>query len=198
LTQQVADVKAILATVNDRRAQAVAEVTDEARAMTLLMLDSQIGDSRSRLGALEERLYISLENERGTRLKQMADIRRDQETQSATISELGSKLVKLRVDQEREKTLQQQTIDDIQVKLTGVRPTQILLAPTRSLDPVGVGRKMIVLLYVMLGLMAGVFAAFALESVQQGKSRKQPARNGVQAEHIDTEVETETVTWGRR
>lgn len=54
LTQQATDVKAILATVSDRRTQAVSEVTDEARATTLLMLDSQIAESRARLGALEE------------------------------------------------------------------------------------------------------------------------------------------------
>jgi hypothetical protein len=178
LAQQVADVRAILAMANDRRAQAVAEATDEARAMTLLMIDSQIMDSRSRLGALEERLYITIENERERLVKQLADIRRDQEAQSAAIGELGSKFVKLRVDHEREKALQQQTIDDIDAKIAGVRPTRVLLAPAASFDPTGAGKKAILAVYGLLGLIGGIVAAFFAEFVATTRAQLRASGEG--------------------
>ena len=181
LTQQVADVRAVLATANDRRAKAVAEATDEARAMTLLMIDSQIMDSRSRLGALEERLYISIENERERLVKQLADIRRDQEAQSTAIGELGSKFVKLRVDHEREKVLQQQTIDDIDAKIAGVRPTRVLLAPAASLDPVGAGKKALLAVYGLVGLIGGIVAAFFAEFVATTRAQLRASGNGAAA-----------------
>ncbi|MEW6683045.1 MAG: hypothetical protein AB1451_08990 [Nitrospirota bacterium] len=198
LTQQVADLRADIASASNHRTQAAPDATDGARAMTLLMLDSQIVDSRSRLRTLEERLYISLENDREKLLKQLADIRRDQEAQLASLGELGSKLVKLRVDNEREKALQQQVITDIETKLTGIRTTVVLTPPARLPDPAGVGRGTIVALYALLGLMAGVFTAFLAEFLQQARSRRYPAGNGAQAEHLDTDVETEAVMWGRR
>ena len=178
LAQQVADVRAVLATANDHRAQAVTEATDEARAMTLLMLDSQIMDSRSRLGALEERLYITVENDREKLLKQMADIRRDQETQSAAIGELGSKLVKLRVDHERDKTLQQQAIADIETKLAGVRTTDVLSPPARSFVPTGTGKKAILAVYGLLGLIGGIVAAFFAEFVATTRAQLRASGEG--------------------
>lgn len=104
--------------------------------------------------------------------------------------------MKLRVDNQRDKTLQQQAIDDIQVKLTGVRPTQTLLAPTQSLDPVGVGRATILTLYALLGLMAGVFAAFAAEFLAQARTPRWPTGNGAQSDQPETEVEA--VMWETR
>ncbi len=196
LTQQVADLRTDIASAMDHRGRAAPEATDGARAMTLLMLDSQIVDSRSRLRTLEERLYISLENDREKLLKQSADVRRDQEAQMASLSELGSKLVKLRVDNERERQLQQQTIADLEAKLAGVRSTAILTPPTQLLDPVGVGRKIVVALYALLGLMGGVFAAFIVEFINGARTRPLAAGNGAQTEQPETEVEA--VMWERR
>ncbi len=181
LAQQVADVRAVLVTANDRRAKAGAEATDEARAMTLLMIDSQIMDSRSRLGALEERLYITIENERERLVKQLADIRRDQEAQSAAIGELGSQFVKLRADHEREKALQQQTIDDIDAKISAVRPTRVLLAPAASFDPTGTGKKAILAVYGLLGLIGGIVAAFFAESVASTRAQLRVSGEGAAA-----------------
>lgn len=196
LTQQVADLRADIASATDHRSRAVPEATDGARAMTLLMLDSQIVDSRSRLRTLEERLYISLDNDREKLLKQLADVRRDQEAQMASLSELGSKLVKFRVDNERERLLQQQTIADIETKLASVRTTEILTPPARLPDPVGTGRRTIVALYVLLGVMAGVFAAFIADFVARAKARPPAAGNGAHPEQ--PEPETEVAMWESR
>ncbi|MFZ5875345.1 MAG: hypothetical protein ACOYXU_02935 [Nitrospirota bacterium] len=164
--------------------------------MTLLMLDNQIVDSRSRLRTLEERLYISLENDRERLLKQLADVRRDQEAQMASLSELGSKLVKLRVDNERDRQLQQQTISDIENKLAGVRTTAILTSPARLPDPAGVGRRTVLMLYAVLGVMAGVFAAFIAEFMDQARTRLRTASNGAHPEQPEPEVEA--VMWESR
>jgi hypothetical protein len=196
LTQQVADLRADITSAANHRALAASEATDGARAMTLLMLDSQIVDSRSRLRTLEERLYVSSENDREKLLKQLADVRRDQEAQLASIAEINSKLVKLRVDNERDKALQQQVIADVDSKLAAIRTTAILTPPTRLPDPAGVGRGTIVALYALLGLMAAVFAAFLVEFLQQATHRGSP-RDPLRPDQLETEVETETVMWGR-
>lgn len=195
LTQQVADLRADIASATQHRTRATSEATDGASAMTLLMLDSQIVDSRSRLRTLEERVHISLDNDREKLLKQLADIRRDQEAQAAAISESGSKLVKLRVDNERERQLQQQAIADVENKLGSVRATAILTPPARSSEPAGVGRAVVVLLYAILGTMAGVFAAWLAESFQRAPPRP-VSGNGIRDQ--ETEAEVETVMWERR
>lgn len=196
LTQQVAELRADIASATTHRTRASPEATDGARAMTLLMLDSQIVDSRSRLRTLEERLYISLDNDREKLLKQLADVRRDQEAQSAAINELGSKLVKLRVDNERDQQLQQHAISDIESKLAGVRTTAILTSPARLPDPVGVGRKAVIALYTLLGLTAGVLAAFVAESIQRATVRPWVAEGRPHPGRPETEVET--VMWETR
>ena len=178
LAQQVAEIRGDLASATDHRTRSAPEATDGARAMALLMIDSQIVDGRSRLGTLEERLYITLENDREKLLKQMADIRRDQETQSAAIGELGSKLIKLRVDREREKTLQQQTITDIETKLAGVRTTGVLSPPAQSLEAAGTGKKAILAVYGLLGLIGGIVAAFFTEFVATTRAHLRASGEG--------------------
>jgi LPS O-antigen subunit length determinant protein (WzzB/FepE family) len=111
---------------------------------------------------------------------------------------LSGKLVKLRADHDREKSLQEQTINDLEVKLAGVRPTKIFLTPTRSIDPVGVARTTIVALYTLLGLMVGVFAAFLTEFMVQTRTQHRPhSGNGAQPEQ-QSEPEVETVMWESR
>jgi len=163
LAQQIAEAKAFLAVSGESRGKAVTEATDEAKAMTLLMIDSSIAESRSRVAGLEERLYIGLENERERLGKQLADDRREQATEAGTVSELEGRLVKLRVDHEREIDLHQQTIAEIEAKIAALRGTHPLLAPMQSLEPTGTSRRFIVAMAGVLGLIAGLFAAFGAE-----------------------------------
>jgi hypothetical protein len=105
------------------------------------------------------------------------------------LGELGSKLVKFRVDNERERLLQQQTIADIETKLAGVRTTEIITPAARLPDPVGAGRRTIVALYVLLGMMAGVFAAFIADVIARARTRQPAAGNGAHPEQPEPDVE---------
>jgi len=170
LGQQISESKALLAVVTENRGRAVNEATNEAKAMTLLMIDSSIAESRSRVAGLEERLYIGLENERERLGKQLADDRREQATEAGTVGELEGKLVKLRVDHERDIALQQQTIAEIEAKIAVLRGTHPLLAPMRSLEPTGTGRRSIVAVAAVLGLIGGLFLVFVVEFLQNARN----------------------------
>ena len=174
LGQQIAEAKALLAVATENRGRAVSEATDEAKAMTLLMIDSSIAESHSRVAGLEERLYIGLEHERERLGKQLADDRRDQATEAGTVGELEGKLVKLRVDHERDIALQQQAIGEIEAKIAALRGTHPLLAPMQSLEPTGTGRRVIVAVAAVLGLVGGLFMAFVAEFL--GNARKESRR----------------------
>ena len=220
LVQQIAEAKAIVAVAGESRGKAVTEATDEAKAMTLLMINSSIAESRSRVAGLEERLYIGIENERERLGKQLADGRRDQATEAGTVVELESKFVKLRVDHERDIALQQQAITEIEAKITkfladdrreqateagtvgelegklvklrvdherdialqqqaiaeieakiaALRGTHPLLAPMQSLEPTGTGRRFIVAVAAVLGLIGGLFLVFVVEFLQNARN----------------------------
>lgn len=163
LQQQVNEVGSILAVAQENRVKAVGEVGDEAKALTLLMIDNQIEQNRTRLASLEERFYIDLMEKKQQLEKQLDDNKRGQEMQKTKIDELKAVLVKLNVDHEQAQNLQKQNIAQIENKISALRPSRALATAVRSLKPAGPGKAIILALSAILGLMGGVLLAFVVE-----------------------------------
>jgi capsular polysaccharide biosynthesis protein len=146
LTKQIEDTKAHLAKVNQNRARAVGEAKNEAKAMTLLMLDSDIQQQRERLAQLQERLSIDIAEDRDDLEKKLADNKRTQANQNDEVSRLEAQLVNL-------------------------RETRALVPPMQSNEPSGLSRKIILLLAMVIGAIFAVFVVFFAEFL--AKAREQ-------------------------
>lgn len=138
LKQQIADTNALIDAAQKNRAKAVSEARDEARAMTLLMLDNEVQQNRTRLAALDERLQVGLAARRDSLNNQLRKNRRNQ-----AIKELEIQRLALQVE--------------------NLQETRAVVASMQSLEPVGISRSMIVVLSVFLGGFAGLLVAFGLE-----------------------------------
>jgi len=148
LTSQIADVRNLIAESRKNRRQSVNEVTGEAKAMTLLLIDNEIQQYQKRLSELEEQLAIGLANERDELRIALADNLRTQ-------------------DEQREK------IQDTVAKIAEIRQTQAMTPTMRSLEPTGTGRKVIVLIALVLGLFLGVMSAFIIEFFKKVRNQMQ-------------------------
>jgi len=203
LKQQINDLRAQIDDALGRRAGAVAELNSEASAMTMLMIDNELQQNRTRLAALEERLFIKqkdareqLENQIAANQREYAiqrqaitkidqeldklvrDNQRAQKRQAPLVGELEEQLRKLVADHGRKIADQKQTIQQLQARLANLQATRALSPPLQSLEPTGPGKKIILALSLFLGLFLGVFAAFFAEflaKVRQQGDEETPA-----------------------
>ncbi|MCK4620858.1 MAG: hypothetical protein KAT62_01455 [Desulfuromonadales bacterium] len=171
LRQQINTVEENLAQVHASRPKATAEVGNEAQAMTLLMINNQIEQNEKRLSGLQERLTIGLENQKEILQKKVAENRRAWKLQKEKIFKLQSQLVKLKVQRELDQESQENVISSIENKLTDLQETHTLGVAVRSFKPAGSGKKIVLALSGMLGLMGGVMLAFFAEFVSTARQR---------------------------
>ncbi len=203
LKQQIADLRTQINAANSRRSQAIANLKSEASAMTMLMIDNELQQNRSRLANLEERLIIKQQDAREQLENQIAanqreytiqrqaigkigqeldklirDNQRSQKHQAPQVGELEEQLRKLLADHHRQVARQEQTIQQLETRLDNLQTTRALSPPLQSLNPTGPGKKIILALSLFLGLFLGIFAAFFVEFLakvrQQGDDEASP------------------------
>ncbi len=153
LTDQIESIRAVIAESRMNRKKAVSEVTGEAKAMTLLLIDNEIQQYQEREALLLEQLHIGLANERDGIIQEQANIRRAQ-------------------DMEEEKIL------EIKARLASIKETRAITTAMRSLEPAGASRKLVLSVAILLGLILGVFAAFFAEFLDKVRERKAEVING--------------------
>jgi len=146
LTSQIADVRNLITESRKNRKQSVNEVTGEAKAMTLLLIDNEIQQYQKRLSDLEEQLAIGLENDRDKLSITLADNLRAQ-------------------DEQREK------IQDTNAKISEIKQTRAMTPTMRSLDPTGTSRKTIVLIALVFGLVLSVVMVFVVELIKKANTQ---------------------------
>lgn len=160
LKQQISDLETQIKSSLSRRQQAIGNMKNESAAMTMLLIDNEIQQNRTRLAALQERLQIDQQNLRQELKEKVASNLRAQGLQEKTISKSKSELDRLATGNHRAQQRQQQEITEIEVRLNNIQATRALTAPMQSLEPTGPGKSIIIILALMLGLMLGIFAAF--------------------------------------
>ncbi len=203
LKQQIKDLRTQINDARSRRTEAIANLNSEASAMTMLMIDNELQQNRSRLATLEERLLITQQDAREQLENQIAanqreytiqnqasgkigqeldklvrDNQRSQKHQAPEIGELEEQLRKLLADHHRKVARQEQTIQQLETQLANQQTTRALSPPLQSLKLAGPGKKIILILSLFLGLLFGIFAAFFVEFLakvrQQGDDEPGP------------------------
>jgi uncharacterized protein involved in exopolysaccharide biosynthesis len=152
LKDQLKDIEKLIDSSEANRNKAVAEVEGEAKAMTLMLIDNETNKYMDRAGEIKERLLVGLSDDRDKLKNDLADNLRSQ-------TELQEKL------------------QELQAKIVNIRYTRSILPTIRSLEPGGAGKLTIIALSLILGLAAGIFAAFVAEFRSKVKERlnEQPA-----------------------
>ena len=145
LEKQIGEIQDLLSNTASGLERALSQVGDENKALMFLMVGNEIQQNRTRLAALEERLHIGLPRERDALAKQLADV-------------------------ERAKITQQEKISEVENRLRSIRDTRAIVAPARSMKPIGPGRAAVLALAGVLGLILGIFAAFFAEFLAKARA----------------------------
>ena len=157
MTGKVEDIQQQIQLSMNRRQQAIANVDDPTQAMTVLMMDNEIQQSRQFLTALEERLYIRLaekiskakaeekENQHNQNVikAKISKIKLDllnfdkevgmeQAPAQADIAKIRAELSGLDVDRDRDIEKQLQIIQDLNIKIDNLSPTRSVSPPMQS------------------------------------------------------------------
>lgn len=157
---QIKEAEGRMAMARTRQALAPDEVTDEARAMTLLMLQSQIEDADRRIANLKERLHVKIPDREDELELALADNTREVAAQESRLAELEARLEKLEADRQRRRARLEQQLAEIDNRLERMRTTEARVLALPSVEPVGGGKQLTMALSLVLGLMLGVFGAF--------------------------------------
>ena len=206
LKEQLASQRELLMELEQARADANRNIQSSVDAMTMLAVDTQLGQARNRADNIQQRLQIGLEEERSTVRLNLLDNELAQENVADQIASLENKLANLDADYERERAAQQQALATARTQLERGRvdyqraldeqkdavrhasialqelsPTSSLFVAERDLQPAGTSGKVIAALGVILGGMLGVFAAFAVEFVQAAQRRHVEEEGGFPA-----------------
>lgn len=138
LKDQLKDMQKLIDSSESNRSKAIKEVEGEAKAMTLLLIDTETKKYMDREAEIKERLLVGMSAERDKLKNALADNLRGQ-------MELQEKL------------------REAQAKIVNIRYTRSIVPTLRSLEPRGSGKLVVAALSVILGLMLGIFAAFLAE-----------------------------------
>ena len=146
LVQQIADTRALIDVASKNRSHAIGEARDEARAMTLLMLENEMRANRVHLADLQQRLQIGQQEQRDTLQDRLRKNDRDQALRRAEMQRLD-------------------------LQLTNLQETRALGLAVQSPRPVGGSRSLIVALSLMLGCMLAVLVPLGLAFVDGVRQR---------------------------
>ncbi len=173
LRDQISQIEKNLKISYAKRDKVIAEVKDEAKAMTFLMLNRGIQQNENRLATLRERLNVGLENENQKIEGQLAENLRLRKSQMSRIDEFKSQLVQLQAQRSSEQDRQRSKISEAENKINLYQDTKVLGFASRSVKPVGSGKSLIVVLAGMLGLMGGIMSAFFAEFIAKVRQQQQ-------------------------
>jgi uncharacterized protein involved in exopolysaccharide biosynthesis len=126
---------------------AILESRTEGKALALLMVDAELRASRGNLADLEEELQINLENKRDELLNKLVENQQFQLEKGILLEKLG-------------------------VESKNLLETRALTEPMQSIAPVGVGKKLIVVISLFGGIFLALFVVFFAEFLSKAKAHK--------------------------
>ncbi len=147
ISKQIDEIGKVIEESRKNRIKAVNEVTGEAKAMTLLLIDNEIQQYQERESMLIEQLHLGLASDRDTLKQELANNSRAQAEQQEKILEMKAKIANI-------------------LKTRAITPTM------RSQEPIAPNRKLIIAIAAILGLIAGLTAVFAREFAHRVKEKK--------------------------
>lgn len=197
IKKEVADLSSMIAETTKSVLPATREANDEAKAMTLLLLENTVQQHRAQLATLQRTLHIELPLKRSELEKQLEENLRNQAAQDKEIELLRAKKNKISSDQESSKNrleaelrpleIQFNRVDaeyllkvkelemeisDIKARLKRIQKTTALSEPLLT-ETKKTSSVIIISLGLILGVMMGVFVAFFMAFLEKVKSAQE-------------------------
>jgi len=119
----------------------------EDTTLSLIMMENELRMSREVLADLEEQLQVALENDRDEILNQQTENQQ----------------------QQIEKTIM---IEKLIAESNNLLETRAITAPIQSVKPVGLGKKLIVVISLLAGVFLALFAVFFAEFISKAKEHQ--------------------------
>lgn len=196
LEKNIASLDRQLKVAQEQRRQA-AQNPSELKTMSVLLIDNEIQQNQDRLLKYEERLFVTLENQKSELIKNVEFNKNQQQamleeirifrkkydqflrTNEIQIKEQTIVLEKSQLELEsaelslkNEITLAQQKIFELQTLLDNFSSTRVISTGTPSLQPVGMSRTLAVAMVVMFSLFASFGIVLILVFKDKVKERK--------------------------
>lgn len=169
--KQIKELSEFLAKATSRKPSAEKEVADEAAALTFLMVNNQLENTRARLADVEEKLLVDLKYKVEEVENKFRENQRQQKDRTRVIDELQSVLVKLKLEHTQAQDAQKQVLKDLRGRIATLQITRDL-GTIRSLKPVGAGRVVVVAVAGLLGVFLGFFVALFSEFLLKVKEQQ--------------------------
>jgi len=120
---------------------------DQGATLTLMMLDNELRSNRELLAKLKDQSYLSLANEREVLHNRMAA-------------------------NEKKQLENEQIVDKNKFQLTNLLETRAIVKPFKSIKPVGTSRKLVLVLFVVVGFMLSLISVFVIEFLENAKAHQ--------------------------
>lgn len=129
------------------------------QAMAGLLLGNQIQQTQTQLTDIQNRLTVTLPLQIAQTQAELANNKQQQVAQITAVEQAQLEFDNFETQHARTVKSQQANIDKLNTQLANIQNTRLVAPPTRSIEPVGMSRKMIVILAAILGIFLGLFAA---------------------------------------
>ncbi|MGE4531131.1 MAG: hypothetical protein AB7C98_07400, partial [Acidithiobacillus sp.] len=129
------------------------------QAMAGLLLGNQIQQTQTQLTDIQNRLTVTLPLKIVQTQADLANNKQKQVAQKTVVEQAQLEFDNFETQHARTVKVQQANIDKLNTQIANIQNTRLVAPPTRSIEPVGMSRKMIVILAAILGIFLGLVAA---------------------------------------
>jgi len=139
-TRRLAKIEGEMARIAGNRDVASKNLTGQEQVLTVMMLDLELARERGKQDELDRQLTLGMKESRDRLIRDEADLQRTEQ------DHLGK-------------------ITAIQARMAIVAVTKLVDEPQRSQKPVGMGRSLIAILGVVVGMLAGIGIALTRQAL---------------------------------
>lgn len=130
-----------------------------SQGMTALLLGNQIQQNLSQLTDIDHKLSVTLPQQIAQTNADLANNQQAQLTQQTAVERAKLAYQNFDAQYQRQVQAQQVTINKLQDQLNNIQSTRLIAGPARSIEPVGMSRKVIVALAFVMGMFVALLTA---------------------------------------
>lgn len=156
---QIAEMQRLTSEAEANRERAIKEATDEARAMTLLLINDELQRNRQMLVQLLERSQVGIPNQRSSLSKQIEERQRQKLIAAGELANERDRFLQRIQDNRRAQAEVEGDLEALQLQLDNLRSTRAIATAAQSVKPAGPRKAFVVFLS---GLFAGFIGLLAV------------------------------------
>jgi hypothetical protein len=134
------------------------------------MIGIEIGDLVDKKVKIESFLLAEIVKKHKEIVNTKEDLLMQKQQELNEISKINSEVIKFELEQEEQIKKKQYVIDNLQIKLNNFLPTKQIMETQRSFEAIGSGRKIIVIISLIVGFLGGLLGIFVVEFAEKLKT----------------------------